>query len=314
MYFKRAPDKILDLRPDSLAQILTWSNVQSGSKVLLMETCKGLLTGAIMERLGNEGSVLQVHQGNNPTRTIVEQFNFSVEDVDRLACSFPMEKLELFKKLQNTEYSKETMLELILGRNYVQDPTVSGLDGKLKEETLGGDLKEVIVNIESKRVSAEAKQEIVSTEAKKDIEEPITNNRKRKHEEDSKGDDRSRPKAPKVSYLSREKKIAECERAIGLLKAKDFDSLVIVSRYHPKKLLLSLLEFLPIARPFVVYCQFKEPLMECFVTLRDMKIVTNLEITESWYRNLQVLSNRSHPEIVMSATGGYILRGIKISP
>lgn len=303
MYFKRAPDKILDLRPDTLAQILTWSNVQSGSKVLLMETCKGLLTGAIMERLGNEGSVLQVHQGNNPTRTIVEQFNFSVDDVERLACSFPMDKLELFKDLQTTDSSRETTLELLLGRNYLQNPTVNelGEDVEAKEEVVTDDKQEI--------VSAEATKE---TTTKLEGEEVLPNNRKRKHGDDR--NDQSNPKAPKVSYLSREKRLVECEKAMELLKAKEFDSLVIVARYHPKKLLLSLLEFLPIARPFVVYCQYKEPLMECFVTLRDMKIVTNLEITESWYRNLQVLSNRSHPEIVMSATGGYILRGIKISP
>lgn len=308
MYFKRAPDKILDLRPDTLAQILTYSNVQSGSKVLLMETCKGLVAGAMMDRLGADGTLLQLHPGNVPVRTITEQFNFTIEDLDRLACSFPMEKLELWKELQSTECSRETMLESILGKNYVQEPVI-----KNEESAEGKEERHEPVKMEEGVESVPEKQQ--SDDKSSEIEpETRLDNRKRKHVNGRRQDVQSHPKAPRVNYLPREKRIAECERAMDMLSAKDFDTLVIVSKYHPKKLLLTLLEFLPVARPFVVYCQFQEPLMECFVTLRDMKIVTNLEITETWCRNLQVLSNRSHPEIVMSATGGYILRGIKICP
>ena len=36
---------------DTLAQVLTLSNLQADSKVLLVETCQGLLAGAILDRL-----------------------------------------------------------------------------------------------------------------------------------------------------------------------------------------------------------------------------------------------------------------------
>ena len=101
---------------------------------------------------------------------------------------------------------------------------------------------------------------------------------------------------------------------MDMMRAKRFDSLIIASKYHPKKVLLSLFEYLSDSRPFVVYCQYEEPLMECYVTLKDMRCAVNVELTETWCRNMQVLTDRSHPEIVMSATGGYLLRGIKVKP
>ena len=40
------------LRLDMLSQILTLGNIHAHSKVVVMETCQGLLTGAVLERLG----------------------------------------------------------------------------------------------------------------------------------------------------------------------------------------------------------------------------------------------------------------------
>ena len=40
------------LRYDTLAQMLTLANIHAGSKILVFETCAGLVLGAIMERMG----------------------------------------------------------------------------------------------------------------------------------------------------------------------------------------------------------------------------------------------------------------------
>jgi tRNA (adenine-N(1)-)-methyltransferase non-catalytic subunit len=40
------------MRVDTLAQILTIANVHSGCNVMLVESCQGLVTGAVLERLG----------------------------------------------------------------------------------------------------------------------------------------------------------------------------------------------------------------------------------------------------------------------
>lgn len=40
------------LRYDTLAQMLTLANIHAGSKVLVFETCAGLVLGSVMERMG----------------------------------------------------------------------------------------------------------------------------------------------------------------------------------------------------------------------------------------------------------------------
>ena len=40
------------LRPDIVAHILTLANIHAHSNVIVMETCQGLLVGALLERMG----------------------------------------------------------------------------------------------------------------------------------------------------------------------------------------------------------------------------------------------------------------------
>ena len=49
-YSSTQPGKILGLRSDSIALILQMANVNSESRVLLVDKTKGLLTGALIER------------------------------------------------------------------------------------------------------------------------------------------------------------------------------------------------------------------------------------------------------------------------
>lgn len=43
-----------DLRPDALSQILTLANVRAYSKLVVMEQCQGLVTGAVLDRMGGK--------------------------------------------------------------------------------------------------------------------------------------------------------------------------------------------------------------------------------------------------------------------
>ncbi|VDK72800.1 unnamed protein product [Anisakis simplex] len=50
-------------RLDMLSQILLLSGLRSGSRCLVFEQCLGLLTAAIIERLGGEGACVHIHRG-----------------------------------------------------------------------------------------------------------------------------------------------------------------------------------------------------------------------------------------------------------
>ncbi|KAJ3215617.1 tRNA (adenine(58)-N(1))-methyltransferase non-catalytic subunit trm6 [Dinochytrium kinnereticum] len=51
-YFSQKAIKISELRVDTLSQMLSLANVHSGSKYLVIDGIKGLLAGAVMERMG----------------------------------------------------------------------------------------------------------------------------------------------------------------------------------------------------------------------------------------------------------------------
>ncbi|EPY79157.1 tRNA (adenine(58)-N(1))-methyltransferase non-catalytic subunit TRM6 [Camelus ferus] len=93
----------------------------------------------------------------------------------------------------------------------------------------------------------------------------------------------------KKDYIQEKQRRQEEQRkrhleAAALLSERNADGLIVASRFHPTPLLLSLLDFVAPSRPFVVYCQYKE-----------------------------VLPDRSHPKLLMSGGGGYLLSGFTVA-
>jgi len=271
MYFFKQPAKILCMRPDTLAQLLTYANIHANSNVLLAETCQGFVTGAILERLGGSaGKITQLHHGNI-LRAILEQYNYRKNDLKGRLCSFPLESLDDLRR-DMTSLSIEELVRLFYAPSKNRDNSTTGSTGEIDERS----------------------------------GEKVGEKRKKLHESSKSIPD------TKVTRLTQEEREAEGMMAISSFVAGNFDALVIATKFHPKKILLSTWGFLQQSQPFVVYCQHKEPLMECFVTLKEMGEVAAMELTETWCRGVQVLPNRTHPDIVMSATGGYLLRGLKV--
>lgn len=67
-----------------------------------------------------------------------------------------------------------------------------------------------------------------------------------------------------------------------------FCRLVIAIKAQPTQLVLRLLRLVKLSCPFVVYHQYKEPLMELFVQLKERGGTVNLKLTETWHREIQV--------------------------
>ena len=69
---------MLNMREDTLGQILSYSNVSAGCQVLVLETCMGVVTGALAERMGGYGKVLAVFSGQQPPYVeMIQRFNLS---------------------------------------------------------------------------------------------------------------------------------------------------------------------------------------------------------------------------------------------
>lgn len=70
VYSANYPDKINNLRPDSLALLLNMANVNCYSKVLLVDSTKGFLSGALLEK--QVDSVLKIEVGGEQLKLQIE--------------------------------------------------------------------------------------------------------------------------------------------------------------------------------------------------------------------------------------------------
>jgi len=92
-----------------------------------------------------------------------------------------------------------------------------------------------------------------------------------------------------------------------------FDSLIIATKYDLISAFNLLFQYLALSRPFVIFSQFIQPLTELYQTLLQEHTGINLDLTETWTREYQVLPARTHPLMKMSNASGFLLSGIKVA-
>ncbi|MBZ3886154.1 tRNA (adenine(58)-N(1))-methyltransferase non-catalytic subunit TRM6 [Sciurus carolinensis] len=276
------------MRYDTLAQMLTLGNIRAGNKMIVMETCSGLVLGAMMERMGGFGSIIQLYPGDGPVRVATACFGFPKSFLSGLY-EFPLNKVD------------------------------SLLNGTFSAEMLYAEPKDS-ASVEESNGALEEKQNSKPDNEDSMAEAPESNNPEQESMEVVPQDpEYKEPKerGSKKDYIQEKQRRQEEQRkrhldAAALLSERNADGLIVASRFHPTPLLLSLLDFVAPSRPFVVYCQYKEPLLECYTKLRERGGVINLRLSETWLRNYQVLPDRSHPKLLMSGGGGYLLSGFTV--
>ena len=101
---------------------------------------------------------------------------------------------------------------------------------------------------------------------------------------------------------------------IEILQRGVIDSLILCSRYDCVDLFSACFPYLRAGGYFVVHCSFVTPLAALHKTLRQSGLAVMVQLSESWYREYQVLPNRTHPAVNMSHAAGYLLSGIKMQP
>jgi hypothetical protein len=99
-----------------------------------------------------------------------------------------------------------------------------------------------------------------------------------------------------------------------MLLSRPCDCVIVATRYDPTPTLERLLPHLAPSCPFVVYSEFIEPLALCFQEIQELGLAINIRLSDTWTRGYQVLPGRTHPNMNMSQSGGFILTGIKLDP
>uniref|UniRef100_H3GKX8 tRNA (adenine(58)-N(1))-methyltransferase non-catalytic subunit TRM6 n=1 Tax=Phytophthora ramorum TaxID=164328 RepID=H3GKX8_PHYRM len=103
-YRLKNPAKICNLREDSLGQILVYGNIFAGGHVLVVDTCMGLVAGAIAERQGGSGRIICPYEGQQPAADILRRFNFDKRTVESIHY-IP------FKQVRLLELNEEDVVE-----------------------------------------------------------------------------------------------------------------------------------------------------------------------------------------------------------
>ncbi|KAK7488679.1 hypothetical protein BaRGS_00020132 [Batillaria attramentaria] len=253
-------------------------NVMSGATVAVVESCQGLVLGAVMERMGGSGRVLHLYPGNDMNRHNVKNFNFTAEHMAVLH-EFPLNKLA---SLENGTLLSST------STGAVESDRGTGSSDAVSRTDEGN----------SKAATAADSDNVKSDEVQ------MGDSPEKNIQGDSAQADREAKKQERTEKL---------KAAANILLEKNLDSLLIATKHDPVPLLLRLLPYVAPSRCVVIFCQHKEPLVECYTQVREKGLGVQLRLSESWYREYQVLPSRTHPLMSMSGTGGYLLSFIRVT-
>jgi len=292
--YKMDPLKIMNLRIDSLSQILNLINVHSGGRYMVYETgAQGIVVSGLLERLGDEGELVHVYQ-NQPQSHCLHSMGLNKSPLLKYLSIEYMKSQERENSI-NPEVKEGSVERSCAGKlNGNTNEANTDTSKKPKIETSGG--------VSETNITDEPAAKKPKLETSGGVSE--TNNES--VDKQSSAAQQPEAEAKPVKYGLKEKSI----EAFESVKAESLDGLVIVCKHHPGNLIRYLAKYIKPSRPFVVYSQYKEPLMETFMELKEKELAVMCHLSETWLRSHQVLPQRTHPTVLMSGGGGYILSGI----
>lgn len=91
-----------------------------------------------------------------------------------------------------------------------------------------------------------------------------------------------------------------------------YTNLCIAADPEPKELIEQLADRLASGSFVCAYCNFLEPLGRAFDSMLGLRKFINIQLTDTFTRQYQVLRNRTHPMMSMNGFGGYLLTAIKV--
>jgi tRNA (adenine-N(1)-)-methyltransferase non-catalytic subunit len=98
-YALRAPQSILHLREDTMSQLLVLANVRPGGRYLLVDDTGGLVTAAMLERMGCEGSIMTFTETDSPPAWgVLSVMNFAERELECVKWLNWMEADEDYKR------------------------------------------------------------------------------------------------------------------------------------------------------------------------------------------------------------------------
>ncbi|WVO17302.1 tRNA (adenine(58)-N(1))-methyltransferase non-catalytic subunit TRM6 [Cryptococcus depauperatus] len=95
----RSPQSILHLRDDTLSQLLTMANIRPGGRYLVVDDTGGLVTAAVLERMGCEGRILLFNESDSPPAWgVLQTMNFTHRELEPIKWLSWLEAEESYQK------------------------------------------------------------------------------------------------------------------------------------------------------------------------------------------------------------------------
>lgn len=328
-YFNKWPAKTGFLRMDTLSLLLSVANVSAYADVLVLDMLGGLVTGAVAERMGGNGSVCNSYCSlRPPPMDIVGIFNFDGPTSSRIFRA-PLSELISVRNKHLEEFNSK--VESGVGRTdtSVMDTTsLSKIDlssnGSKSISEKGSDVEGIssLENIESNPCTSEkwlcqrtttdgmkldqqncdmevtgtSKIDFLPNVSLVDVKEGIESGL-----------------SPKLHKTVKAGRLATSEDILYWVENGFTSMIVAAPELDTWTVIVQLLPLLSFSAPFAIYHQYLQPLAECMHRLQAERMAVALQISEPWLREYQVLPSRTHPYMQMSSFGGYILSGIRIS-
>ncbi|KAL6433009.1 hypothetical protein ACFW04_006360 [Cataglyphis niger] len=298
VYFRQNHEKIGGLRMDALAQILSYSDVQADGLHMLYDSgCQGLPAAAMLNRIGENtnGYLINLHPGNMPQIAIVQAMNFPQELKDRHIAA------NIYSFLRLHYQGESSVLDNISTAKKITDHiNKKPQDIEEEVEKSNGEIKndkvfQMDTEISKLETDTQENNTLSLCNTQKDA-----NTLKRKLEPEE---------SEEIILVKKPKWFLETQRALDLLNSSKARGLTIVAKEHPLNIVNALLPFLGASRPFVIFHTYREPLQETYMELKQKRNVINVKLFTNFIRSYQVLPDRTHPDILTSDTGGYILTG-----
>uniref|UniRef100_A0A7S0NIX7 tRNA (adenine(58)-N(1))-methyltransferase non-catalytic subunit TRM6 n=1 Tax=Micromonas pusilla TaxID=38833 RepID=A0A7S0NIX7_MICPS len=272
-YFHKQPAATNYVRYDALGMLLALGNAGAEAQPLVVETCGGLIVGAVAERLGGRGRVVAGHTGGTPP-------------------SLDIARLMNLGDAERESIATAPVTELIAARAR----HAAGGEGEEDEKEDSDGAADGVDKAEG-----DAGADGVDKGADGD-----------KCADGDNGAEARVPRERPEGWRSRRIESASPDLIRDLATPSEgFTSLILAApALDPATALRALLPLLAPSAPFAVWSYAAQPLAEALDELRRSSSAVNLTLQEPWLRRHQVLPRRTHPTMTTTAgSGGYVLSG-----
>jgi tRNA (adenine-N(1)-)-methyltransferase non-catalytic subunit len=288
MYTLKGPEKVCSLRRDSLALLLSLSNVQPSSRALVLDSCLGLLAAAAAQRAGSGGAVLALHL-QRPSLEAARWLNLEEGCLRALgSCSL----LQLLRcPAAGTAATAEATAEGEATAAAMQAAAPAPAAEQPAAEAPHGSSEQADEGPSGEGSGAAAAPAGAEAGVEAGVEAP-------------------KASEAKVHQGKAARKLSDSEVAAWV--EPGFTSLLVACRESPLAALPQLLSRLQDGCPFVIYNPCVAPLADCMHYCQRHKLAVKLQLLEGFTRAYQVAPNRTHPTMNTSPPTGCVLSGVKV--